>query len=340
MGVCSVPGCAGNDAIPFTCNECGDTYCSAHRLPEAHGCPALVSESFGGKPLEGGLTGGSSSATTKAAGRADGPDGGRTPPDSQGHRSRGPGPPNGGGSDPLRWIGVLYRVGVSLVALILVVVLLVGFTPLTMPSGVPQEVAEPIQSAADASAAFVANLTSAESGPTDRSGTTGPTERSGTPAQSSNDSAPSIDRVELEMLVHEGVTDRRQSHGLDTLAFDDDLREIARYHSRDMAREEYFAHTAPDGETVSDRYDRFGYRCRAPMGDGRYATGGENIFMMSFAGVDRDEEAIAADVVEGWMNSPGHRENILREYWRAEGIGVYAISSDGTTRVYVTQNFC
>jgi len=45
---------------------------------------------------------------------------------------------------------------------------------------------------------------------------------------------------------------------------------------------------------------------------------------------------IAELAVKGWMGSQGHRENILKSYWRTEGIGV-AISASGD--VYITQNF-
>jgi uncharacterized protein YkwD len=48
-------------------------------------------------------------------------------------------------------------------------------------------------------------------------------------------------------------------------------------------------------------------------------------------------EEIASQVVDGWINSPGHRENILNARYDREGIGI-AVSSDG--KVYVTQNFC
>jgi len=47
-------------------------------------------------------------------------------------------------------------------------------------------------------------------------------------------------------------------------------------------------------------------------------------------------EELAAQAVASWMDSPGHRENILTDYWLAEGIGI-VIAPDG--RVYVTENF-
>jgi uncharacterized protein YkwD len=45
---------------------------------------------------------------------------------------------------------------------------------------------------------------------------------------------------------------------------------------------------------------------------------------------------LAERVVDGWMDSPGHRENILTNQFKGEGIGVYS-RPDGT--VFVTQNF-
>ncbi|WP_267639490.1 CAP domain-containing protein [Haloarchaeobius amylolyticus] len=149
-----------------------------------------------------------------------------------------------------------------------------------------------------------------------------------------------IDASELERLVHQEINERRTQHGLSTLDRDAGLREIARYHSRDMARNDYFAHTAPDGETMGDRYDRFGYDCRVDRGDGYYATGAENIYAFRFGGSGPSEAALAERVVDGWMNSEGHRRNVLRDYWENEGIGVAVVERDGVTTVYVTQNFC
>lgn len=41
MTECDIPGCDGDNLIPFTCNECGRTYCTDHRLPEKHLCSQL-----------------------------------------------------------------------------------------------------------------------------------------------------------------------------------------------------------------------------------------------------------------------------------------------------------
>lgn len=144
------------------------------------------------------------------------------------------------------------------------------------------------------------------------------------------------DRERLELAIHERVNEARVERGLDPLAFDTDLREIARFHSEDMAERGYFNHTSPDGDTLEDRYDQFGYDCRVPAGTFQYKSGGENLFKYQSSASISDEE-LADQVVEGWLNSPAHRRNLLDEDWRREGIGV-ATASDGT--IYVTQNFC
>jgi uncharacterized protein YkwD len=106
-----------------------------------------------------------------------------------------------------------------------------------------------------------------------------------------------------------------------------------------MAQQGFFAHESPSGETFQDRYDQFGYNCRVPTGDGRYATGGENIWMMT-ASTEPSADVIASNAVRGWMESPSHRRNILRPYWDDMGIGVYILETGGRVEIYATQNFC
>lgn len=159
-----------------------------------------------------------------------------------------------------------------------------------------------------------------------------------------------LDRDEIEREVHRYINRERSRRGLSPLSYDMRLQEIARYHSEDMASELYFAHESPDGETMGDRYDRFGYECRVQISGDRYATGAENIAytyadsnVRTESGLENygnNETAIARGLVNQWMNSSGHRENILRSYWESEGIGVAIEDVNGETRVYATQNFC
>ena len=176
-------------------------------------------------------------------------------------------------------------------------------------------------------------------------------------ADADNASVPQVPRSDpselngtrIEYLVHEEINEERVEHNRSKLAFDTELRPVARYHSADMAERNYFAHVGPGGETLGDRYAMFNYRCRVPTGGFQYATGGENILYTYYdATVRMDDrsvrydtpEELAEGIVNGWMNSTSHRENLLKPYWRQEAIGVYVERQDGRTRVYATQNFC
>lgn len=130
----------------------------------------------------------------------------------------------------------------------------------------------------------------------------------------------------LEQAIHDKTNEHRTSHGYSSLKYDTHLSSIARSHSREMAIQGFFSHESPDGITTMDRYQQANF-------DSRWS--GENIAKQSFASTTEVEMA-AADVVEGWMNSPGHRENILTDGFEVEGIGLYQ-ASDGA--VFVTQNF-
>lgn len=94
------------------------------------------------------------------------------------------------------------------------------------------------------------------------------------------------------------------------------LRAAARAHSADMAANDYFSHTGQDGSSPWDRARRAGYT----------EASGENIAY---------GYRTAADVMRGWMNSPGHRANILNCSSRATGVG---LAYQGST-AYWTQLF-
>lgn len=160
---------------------------------------------------------------------------------------------------------------------------------------------------------------------------------------------PVYDAQQIEYLVHDLTNQERQSNGLSLLSFESEISQIARGHSLDMATREYFAHETPEGLTPTDRADELGYSCEKMVGLLIYTGIAENIFQGhlfdSYYTVNEEiisydwisEEEIAQITVDGWMNSPGHRENILTEIFDKEGIGV-EITPDH--KVYVTQNFC
>lgn len=158
----------------------------------------------------------------------------------------------------------------------------------------------------------------------------------------------SISIPELEELVHQMINEQRIEHGLDPLGYDHRLAGIARKHSSDMGNRDYFDHVNTAGEGPVDRGFRQGYDCHKDYGDHFTLGIAENIYQgwlyssITFRPFGEEKEwnsveDIAQDVVTGWMNSPGHRVNVLEPNFDVEGIGV-AISP--IEKVFVTQNFC
>ncbi len=167
------------------------------------------------------------------------------------------------------------------------------------------------------------------------------------PAVLTREGQPSVHLVDLQMQIHDLINKERRKHGLSALAWNDTLSEIARRHSQDMARRNFFSHVSPEGHDLAYRYKQEGYSCSVTVRERIYG-GAENIFqnnlydrVMIVNGVSHYDwntaGTIAASTVRGWMNSPGHRKNILTPHWRSEGIGI-AISPDD--KVYITENFC
>jgi uncharacterized protein YkwD len=109
--------------------------------------------------------------------------------------------------------------------------------------------------------------------------------------------------LSAEELAVKLTNSRRAQHGCSALHIDSHLRTAARGHSKDMRVRHYFEHNSPDGKTPWDRIKAAGYS----------QPGAENIAM---------GYATAQAVVSGWMNSPGHRANILNCNLKAIGIGV------------------
>ena len=137
---------------------------------------------------------------------------------------------------------------------------------------------------------------------------------------------------DITTKVHELINEERTSRGLNPLSWNGKLAQAALNHSTDMAKRDYFAHDSPDGQDFQWRYSQVGFSCSVRLGNVIYG-GGENImYLDGYYGVD----TIATETVDGWMNSPGHRENILTPYFQSEGIGVV----ESYNEVYVTQNFC
>lgn len=122
----------------------------------------------------------------------------------------------------------------------------------------------------------------------------------------------------MEAEVLRLVNEERTSRGLGALKRASDLDALARAHSQDMINRHFFDHNNPDGQSPFDRMRAAGISYRAAA---------ENI-----AYGQRSAEA----VMNAWMNSSGHRANILNGTYTEIGIG--AVKNSGGT-IYWTQEF-
>ena len=142
---------------------------------------------------------------------------------------------------------------------------------------------------------------------------------------------------QAEIEVHRLINLEREKHGLETLGYDEELASVAKSHSEDMASSGYFSHETPEGLDPTDRASEADYTCRYRIGNLIYSGIGENIHMVTGSSLILwSPESIAETAVSGWMDSPGHRKNILTSNFSNEGIGV----SISTFTIHVTQNFC
>jgi uncharacterized protein YkwD len=114
------------------------------------------------------------------------------------------------------------------------------------------------------------------------------------------------------------VNQERAKVGADPLKINEQLDLAADQHTLDQASMNKMSHTGSNGSNMGDRIKNAGYV---------FSSAGENV---AYGFGD------AAAVMNGWMNSEGHRQNILNPNYKEIGIG-YALGADG--RPYWTQDF-
>jgi uncharacterized protein YkwD len=112
----------------------------------------------------------------------------------------------------------------------------------------------------------------------------------------------------------------RKAHGLPTLQVSSKLTEAAGQHSTSMGKVGYFAHESADGSAFWKRLEQY-----YPQGGASYWAVGENIIYGS-------PDLSVPDAMTAWMQSPGHRENILSNDWRE--IGCVSVHLDSAPGVY------
>jgi uncharacterized protein YkwD len=132
-----------------------------------------------------------------------------------------------------------------------------------------------------------------------------------------------LSQATMESSITCLINDERVSNGLQPVAPNGDLHQAALNHSDEMVNQSYFEHTSPAGVTFMDRIESTGY-----MQGARTWTVGENLVWGT--GPLSTPQAL----VTAWMNSPPHRENLLRPSFREMGLaavtGTPMSRSDGT----------
>ncbi len=134
----------------------------------------------------------------------------------------------------------------------------------------------------------------------------------------------------VEQEIIDLVNVERSNAGLSPLAYQERLAIAARCHASDMATNGYFDHNSPDGSTPGMRVERAGYV---------WGAWGENI---------ATGQTSAQEVMNVWMNSSGHRANILNPgfteigvghaYNNQSGFGPYWVQDFGKPSAYNPQN--
>jgi uncharacterized protein YkwD len=119
---------------------------------------------------------------------------------------------------------------------------------------------------------------------------------------------------QLEQDIFNLTVDERTQRQKTSLGSDNALADVAAQHSRNMYDSNFFSHTSPDGEGPADR---FGKGVRQAFGLVAENIAGESVSTKAQEPVSPKAQAF----IEGWMNSPGHRRNILAEGQTHLGVG-------------------
>lgn len=124
----------------------------------------------------------------------------------------------------------------------------------------------------------------------------------------------SLNQFEKEVVTL--TNQERAKYGLEPLQVDSKLSEVARLKSSDMQQKKYFSHTSPTYGSPFDMMKQFGIT---------YRTAGENIAM---------GQRSPQEVVNAWMNSEGHRKNILNSNFTHIGVG-HVSSGNYWTQMFI-----
>ena len=127
----------------------------------------------------------------------------------------------------------------------------------------------------------------------------------------------------VETAIYNKVNDERAKAGVPALTYNTVMQKYARIKSQDMGDKKYFSHEDLNGNLITTQMKKDGVS---------YKAWGENI---AYIGGNVSADTLAQQFMTNWMNSSGHRENILSTKFSSIGVGVYKIGN----KVYATQEF-
>lgn len=135
---------------------------------------------------------------------------------------------------------------------------------------------------------------------------------------------------DISIKIHTLVNNLRQQNGVAPLAYNAQVEAIAYAHSKDMATRNFFDHVNPDKKNPGDRLAAGGFT--------KLSAWGENIAMFRTSSLPSyTSDQIAQQIFKQWLNSPEHKQNMLRAVFKEEGIGLYV---DGNSNsVFATEDF-
>ena len=127
---------------------------------------------------------------------------------------------------------------------------------------------------------------------------------------------PAAENADIEQQVLDLVNKERAANGLKALQMDWQVARVAEHKSQDMAAKNYFDHTSPTYGSPFDMLKSYGIS---------YKSAGENI---------AKGQKSAQEVVTAWMNSSGHRANILNSSYTHMGVG-YVSNGNYWTQLFI-----
>lgn len=183
--------------------------------------------------------------------------------------------------------------------------------------------------------------------------TTTTTQPSSASASMSNLTASHANEESIKWLEHrtfELVNEERIREGLEPLKWNEEILFVCRLHSEDMGTNGFFSHTGTGNTIVGDRLNRERVYYWNLSGENLLMQSGVENYYVNFLGEITNAkyktlEELSQAAVDGWMNSTGHRENMLKPAYDESAIGIYAVegvlgdTQYSNTSYYFTQNF-